>query len=324
LAAGVGARMGMLSRLYPKPLIPVAGKPLIDWVISSLLKSGVERFVVVVGHMGGLVARHVKEAWCGLNVECVQAKDYLKGAGCSLLAAEGHVSGEFLLCPADLVFDHEIALGLIKNVERLGVPLIATGRSERGGTAVSTSGRKCGEVLRIGEGDGSGRVCVGLVALDSSFFNYIKRSLMEGEGSVVSALKMYVDVGGKLCFVDFSMNVWFDVDTPSDILDANRYALTAGLVPEGGMYVPPGDVMSVMGVADRESTLVGPVLLLGGSVEGSILGPNVSLSGNVSCRRAVVSDVVAFGGGKLTGVTRRVVFFDGVSFSVRDVGVEQV
>lgn len=324
LAAGVGARMGALSRLCPKPLIPVAGRPLIDWVICSLLKSRVERFVVVVGHMGGLVARHIKEKWRGLSVECIQARDYLKGAGYSLLAAEEYVSGEFLLCPADIVFDHEISSGLIKAVKKLGVPLIAAGRSEGRGTAISTSGGKCGEVLRIGEGDENRRVCVGLVALDSSFFTHLRRSLMRGEGSVVSALKLYVDEGGKLGFVDFHGRVWFDVDTLSDVLDANRHALKAGLTPEEGLYVPPGEVRSGMGTADYKSTLVGPVLLLDGRIERSVLGPNVSLSGCVSCKGAIASDVVAFGGGNITGVVRRAVFFGGVAFPVRDEGVEQI
>lgn len=322
LAAGVGARMGALSRFCPKPLIPVAGRPLIDWVINSLVKAGVKRLTVVVGHMGELVKRHVRKRWRGLNVDCVHASNYLKGAGYSLLAAEDHVSGEFILCPADLVFDHTIALGLLKGVKKLGVPVIATGKSERGGTAVSTSGGRCGEVLRIGEG---GSVCVGLVALDSSFFTHLRRSLARGEGSVVSALKLYVEEGNRMGFVDFPGGVWFDVDTPSDVLNANRHALRAGLVPDEGVYVPPGEVQREVDAFVRGSTLMGPVLLeLGGHVERSALGPDASISGSVSCRNAVVSDAVVFGGGRITGVVRGTIVFGGVSFPARGAGVEQV
>ncbi|MBS7288414.1 MAG: NTP transferase domain-containing protein [Candidatus Freyarchaeota archaeon] len=325
LAAGVGARMGNLSRLCPKPLIPVAGRPLIDWVIQSLLKAGVKRFIVVVGHMGGIVERHVMDRWRSLNVDCIHADNYFKGAGHSLLAAENHVSGEFILCPADLVFDHEVALGLMKGAKKLRVPVIATGSAVKGGTPVSTSGGRCGEVLGIGEGGGSGRVCVGLVALDSSFFTHLRRSLARGEGSVVSALKLYVEEGNMLGFVDFPGRMWFDVDTPSDVLDANRHALRAGLVPEEGVYVPPGEIQRDVGAFARGSTLVGPILLgLGGRVECSTLGPDASLSGSVSCRNAVVSDAVVFGGGRITGVAREAIVFGGIPFPARGAGVEQV
>ncbi|MEM1659057.1 MAG: NTP transferase domain-containing protein [Candidatus Jordarchaeales archaeon] len=319
LAAGMGKRMAPLSHLCPKPLIPVACKSLIDWVIDSLSKAGVSRLVVVVGYKGEEVRRHVEATWSTLDVQCVQAKDYFKGAGYSLLAAEEHVPGSFILCPADLITDHEVVIGTVKGMRKLRAPVIATGRSSRGGTAVLAEGDKCGEVIRIGGGAG-GRVCIGVVALDSSFFTYLKRSLARGEGSVVSALRLYVDEGNTLGFVDFPGKVWFDVDTLPDVLDANRYILNAGLA-KGGIYVPPGEVSRSMERNIRGSLLVGPVLVgLENQVESSMLGPNVSLSGGVKCKRAVVSNAVVFGGGEVTGVAKDVAVFGGVQFPARCVG----
>lgn len=316
LAAGIGSRMAPLSHFCPKPLVQVACKPLIDWVIGSLSKAGVKRLVVVVGYRGEEVKRHVEATWSTLDVQCVYAKDYFKGAGYSLLAAEGHVSGSFILCPADLITDHEVVTGVMKGVRRLGGPVVATGRSSKGGTSVVVEGDRCGEILRIGEGAGE-RVCVGVVALDSSFFTYLKRSLARGEGSVVSALKLYLDEGNTLSFVDFPGKVWFDVDTLPDVLDANRYVLSAGLAREG-IYVPPGEVSRGMKGNIRSSLLVGPVLVsLENWIEHSTLGPNVSLSGGVRCRSAVVSNAVVFGGGELTGVARDVAVFGGMQFPAR-------
>ena len=48
LAAGLGLRLRPLTERTPKPLIPVAGKPLIDYVLDRLANAGVERVVVNV------------------------------------------------------------------------------------------------------------------------------------------------------------------------------------------------------------------------------------------------------------------------------------
>ena len=50
LAAGYATRMYPLTLNYPKPLLKVGGKKIIDWLIEDLEKSGVERTVVVSNH----------------------------------------------------------------------------------------------------------------------------------------------------------------------------------------------------------------------------------------------------------------------------------
>ena len=50
LAAGYATRMYPLTLNYPKPLLEVGGKKIIDWLIEDLEKAGVERTVVVSNH----------------------------------------------------------------------------------------------------------------------------------------------------------------------------------------------------------------------------------------------------------------------------------
>ncbi|WP_157014289.1 nucleotidyltransferase family protein [Mesorhizobium xinjiangense] len=59
LAAGRGLRMRPITETLPKPLVPVAGRPLIDWGLDSLAAAGVARAVVNVHHLGEQVAAHV-------------------------------------------------------------------------------------------------------------------------------------------------------------------------------------------------------------------------------------------------------------------------
>jgi MurNAc alpha-1-phosphate uridylyltransferase len=59
LSAGLGLRMRPLTETCPKPLIRVGGKPLIDWSLDLLEKAGVEKSIVNVHHLSGMMLAHL-------------------------------------------------------------------------------------------------------------------------------------------------------------------------------------------------------------------------------------------------------------------------
>src|SRR5262249_60885670 len=59
LAAGLGTRMRPFNGRLPKPLVPVGGKALIDYMLDRLAAQGVERAVVNVHHLADQIDRHL-------------------------------------------------------------------------------------------------------------------------------------------------------------------------------------------------------------------------------------------------------------------------
>lgn len=60
LAAGLGTRLRPITDSLPKPLVRVAGRPLIDWVLDRLVAAGIERAVVNTHYLAELIVEHLR------------------------------------------------------------------------------------------------------------------------------------------------------------------------------------------------------------------------------------------------------------------------
>jgi len=86
LAAGLGTRMRPLTGRMPKPLVEVAGKPLIDHVLDRLAAAGVARAVVNVHHFAEQIERHLA-ARSEPRIEISDERGILLGTGGAVVKA---------------------------------------------------------------------------------------------------------------------------------------------------------------------------------------------------------------------------------------------
>ena len=63
LAAGRGERMRPLTDHTPKPLLPVRGRPLMQWAMQGLQRGGVERLVINTAWLGEQIPQHFGAAF---------------------------------------------------------------------------------------------------------------------------------------------------------------------------------------------------------------------------------------------------------------------
>jgi NDP-sugar pyrophosphorylase family protein len=90
LAGGLGRRMRPATDTVPKCLLPVAGRPFVDWQLAWLVAEEVHRVIYCIGYRGDLVRRHVGDGRrFGLEVDYVDEGDHLMGtAGALRLACD--------------------------------------------------------------------------------------------------------------------------------------------------------------------------------------------------------------------------------------------
>ena len=98
LAAGLGTRMRPLTDTLPKPLIPVAGKPLLDHCLDRLEAAGVEKAVVNVHYLADAVEAHVKARPSGLEIAVSDERALLLETGGGLMHAKHLIDADPFLC----------------------------------------------------------------------------------------------------------------------------------------------------------------------------------------------------------------------------------
>lgn len=87
LAAGLGKRMRPLTASRPKPLIEVAGKPLLDHLLEKLAGAGVEKVVVNVHYLADAVEAHLDKTSHGLDVTISDERGLLLETGGGMVKA---------------------------------------------------------------------------------------------------------------------------------------------------------------------------------------------------------------------------------------------
>ena len=105
MAAGLGKRMRPLTATTPKPLVRVAGKPLIDRALDRLEEAGVARAVVNVHYLADAIEAHVVARKApAVTFSDVREQLLVTGGGMVKAAAAGLLPDPFFACNADSIW----------------------------------------------------------------------------------------------------------------------------------------------------------------------------------------------------------------------------
>ncbi|MCH7891290.1 MAG: NTP transferase domain-containing protein [Gemmatimonadetes bacterium] len=312
--AGKGTRLRPHTHTTPKPLIRVAGRPVMSYILDDLAELGVDEIVFVVGYLREVIESYVADVYPNITAHYV-VQEVQDGTAGAVSLAEPFVDEDVLILFVDTLFDAD--LGLVRGVAETTGGIIWAKEVEdyqRYGVILTDDE---GHMVRIVEKPSepiSKLANIGLYYIKDwqLLFEGIHHTLdsppgPSGEFYLTDAFQYMVDHGSKIQVAPVAG--WYDCGKPETLLETNRHLLLEGR----------------SGIADsatlEDSTVNDPVRVEEGAVvRNSVLGPNVTVEAGARVENSTVADTILGSGstvidstlqGSLVGSESRVTAYRG-------------
>ncbi len=277
--AGLGTRLRPHTYSKAKPLLNVAGRPILAHVMDPLKDLDIEEYIFIVGHLGEQIEEYVKANYDLPARYVLQAEP--KGQAHAIHLAREYIDSPFLMIFVDTIFEVDLSglkevtsdgLVFVKEVDdprRFGIALLEDG-------LVTRFVEKPEEPL-------SRLALVGAYYVNHwSLLLECVESLLKGEIQtkgeyyIADAFQLMVERGARLEAV--TVKVWQDCGKPESLLATNRYLLDKGHIQ----------------VKETENSVIIPPVYMAQTarVKNSILGPYVSLAGETVVVDSIVKDSI--------------------------------
>jgi dTDP-glucose pyrophosphorylase len=231
LAAGKGTRMQPFSEHYPKPILPVAGKPLLVHQLEKMRGLGIEDVVIVIGHLGHEVVRALGDGGrFGLRLHYVEQGETL-GIAHAVCRLEPHVDRPFFLFLGDIYFATE-DLGRMTRMlgGAQGTSGVLAVKREKDPAAIRRNfvvmTRPDGSVHRVIEKPRHPRTDLkgcGIYLFDPAFFDAVRRTprtALRNEYEITDSIQIFVDDGYRVEVADVIKSD-VNLSYAKDLLDLN-------------------------------------------------------------------------------------------------------
>ncbi len=216
LAAGEGTRMWPLTDTRPKPLIPLANKPIIEHILDALIDAGLENISILIGYEGRQIVEKYGYEYRGAKIDYVYQKE-LKGTGDAVGYAAKYPDDKFIFVNGDLYFEKKaIEMLLPHNNGVLGV------YREDASPYGLLIGEDYLEEIKEKVPESSGWINAGIYVFDRRIFNYLRmiKPSPRGELELTDAINLFAKEE-RIRIVRYQ-GMWVDIGMPWHLLDATR------------------------------------------------------------------------------------------------------
>jgi len=295
LAAGEGSRMWPLAETRPKHLLPIAGKPLLGYILTALAKNAISDVTLIVGFQEDVIRKALTTGEeYGVRLNYVKQPRWTGTATALGKAYEALGTDRFLVVYGDLMIDSIAVrlliekaatcprvMGVVRMPDASQYGLVEL-RGDRATNIVEKPSNACSK---------PGWVNAGMYVLDGDVFKAIAKTKASkrAEYELTTSLRLLIKRGKEINGVVIPDSDWLDVGRPWDLLAANERALSslrslslgtveAGVTIKGHVFVDQGAVIK------SGSYLEGPVYC----GKGSKIGPHARIRSFTSVEDDVV------------------------------------
>jgi UDP-N-acetylglucosamine diphosphorylase / glucose-1-phosphate thymidylyltransferase / UDP-N-acetylgalactosamine diphosphorylase / glucosamine-1-phosphate N-acetyltransferase / galactosamine-1-phosphate N-acetyltransferase len=210
LAAGAGKRMGALTLEHPKPLIEVAGRPLISYVFDALPNT-VNEVIVVLGYKGEMIRNYLGKEHKGRPIQYVH-QWMSAGTAHALSMARPFLNEKFLLLNADDIIGAEALEEAVKYP--LAILVAEHSEPEKMGVVSVRSDGTLESIIEKPEKPEGNLVSTGVLVLDERLFGYEATRHSSGEYYMTTPL---ASLASEHSIVVVRQPLWIPVGYPEDI-----------------------------------------------------------------------------------------------------------
>ncbi len=296
LAAGEGVRLLPITATRPKHLIKVGGKPILQFCLEAVKKTGITEALIVTHYMSEAIRQYFGDgSQFGLRISYVEQKELL-GTGNAASVAEPYVDGDFVLVYGDLLFGQDVVKEVLKRFKggkiAAAIGVVPVDKPESYGIIELDEQKHVKSIVEkpLAGKAPSNLANAGIYACSKEVFDKIKqtKASIRGEWELTDAITMLASEGKTVLPAELSKDEWFDVGRPWDLLDANVWALkriehkVLGTVEQGAHLIGPVSVAESARV--RSGVYIeGPVFI----DEECDVGPNCYIRSGTSLGKKV-------------------------------------
>jgi bifunctional UDP-N-acetylglucosamine pyrophosphorylase/glucosamine-1-phosphate N-acetyltransferase len=227
LAAGEGTRLRPLTSTRPKPMLPVGGKPILEWDLEALSGNGFDRVILVVGYKREVISDYFGKRFGDMRLDYVEQKEQL-GTGHAVSAAEKKVGDEFLVMNGDLIISKDLVANFVKEhrkAESYCSMCLAQVKDASQFGVVELKGSLVKKIIEKPKEPKSNLVNAGIYLFNKKIFTVLKdlKKSERMEYELTDALEKLIPEGRVHGFK--AEGTWIDIGRPWDLLTANETLL---------------------------------------------------------------------------------------------------
>jgi len=295
LAAGEGTRMRPLTENTPKPMLPVADRPLVAHTADMAIEAGAEELIFVVGYEADAVRTYFGDSYRGVPVQFAVQEEQL-GTADAVNAAREHIDGPFAVLNGDNLYDEASLSALFEAAPSIAAYTVSD-PSNYG--VLSTDGDRVTEIIEKPEEPPTELANAGAYVFPAQAREWLDVEMSErGERELTDVVTQVIE---NYDVTAVEVDRWLDVGRPWELLEANGWKLAdqerrldgevkgdaelrGDVVVEEGATIEPGVVIEGPALV-RSGASVGPNAYVRGA---TLLGEDTHIGHGVEIKNSVV------------------------------------
>ena len=282
--AGAGTQLRPLTYTQPKPLIPVAGKPIIAYILDSLIEAGIQKYVFVLGYLGEKIKLYLEEEYPNIHKEYVY-QEPRKGTAHALYECSDHLNEneDLVIHFGDTILDLDLKTIFTSGVNTIGVK--RTDQPTDFGIVEIDDLFKINKITEKPKIPKSNWAMVGIYYITDvkhliKALHYVvdQDLLTHGELQLTDALMHMIE--SDVAIKAFEVNSWWDCGRKDKLLNTNAYLLDKQYPPIQAQY--------------EEGNIIIPPVSIGRNcqISNAILGPHVSIGDNTTIEKSILWNTI--------------------------------